>query len=406
MASFVVVQIRCRDKDIKRWYGTNFLPGENFFELYSRLASGQIDFKPVEDKYNECSISVYVSPTASQVTKILVDSSLSIVVLPSIGKFVEFLITPIDDTPVLSVKASAFDIMMSSSKLHIVPEKCDPINKKAELKNDIIDWLSKNKVGWSGGSVRTSGVSFLNDLTKVPWSIDGYHEQLAQRSHGLPPELQHFKGYNCPEKSNHKKRPHSLDASQLREHSCILLGLTELPYMKSSHWRSTKAVLLRLAIHLRDHATYLEKQSESCSKRRSEIRDFAFGSNDAFTAIEPTISWNPTEVARYKSLNDALEHTPSYEVIDLNGFVPMEPWRKYKYMKGLKVRYRCIRYTHVSGKTTLNFVWRVPVYDEKTEVLNKSSELKDSILKEIPNHLAVYATLKATYSEKRTRING
>ena len=124
------------------------------------------------------------------------------------------------------------------------------------------------------------------------------------------------------------------------------------------------------------------KQSESCSKRRSEIRDFAFGSNDAFTAIEPTL--NSTEVARYKSLNDALEHTPSYEVIDLNGFVQMEPWRKYKCMKGLKVRYRCIRYTHVSGKTTLNFVWRVPVYDEKTEVLNKSSELKDSILKEIP----------------------
>ena len=62
-------------------------------------------------------------------------------------------------------------------------------------------------------------MSFLKELTNIFWDIDGYHEQLAQRSHSVPPELQHFKGYNCPEKSGHKKRSHSLDATQLRQHS-------------------------------------------------------------------------------------------------------------------------------------------------------------------------------------------
>ena len=113
------------------------------------------------------------------------------------------------------MQSSAFDIMMASSRRLILPEKCHPVNKKAELKNDIIDWLSKNKVGWSTGCVNTTGVSFLKELTNIFWDIDGYHEQLAQCSHNVPPELQHFKGYNCPEKSGHKKRSHSLDATQL-----------------------------------------------------------------------------------------------------------------------------------------------------------------------------------------------
>ena len=86
--------------------------------------------------------------------------------------------------------------MMASSKLRVLPEKCEPIDKKDELKNNIIDWLSKNKVGWSTGCVKTTGVSFLNDFTNIIWEVDGYHEQLAQRIHGVPPlpELQHFKG--------------------------------------------------------------------------------------------------------------------------------------------------------------------------------------------------------------------
>ena len=146
----------------KRWYGTQFLPNENFIDLYNRFASVEIDVKPVDDKYSNSAISVYASQNVNHITKILIDSCLLVAdVLPSIGKFVEFLISSVDDTPCPSVQSTAFDIMMASSKFRVLPEKCDPINKKVELKNNIIDWLSKNKVGWSAGCVETTGVYFL-----------------------------------------------------------------------------------------------------------------------------------------------------------------------------------------------------------------------------------------------------
>ena len=194
------------------------------------------------------------------------------------------------------MKASAFDMMMATSKVRFLPEKLNSnINKKHKLKNDIIEWLRKNKVGWSAWCVKTSGADFLIDLSDVFWNLDGYHEQLAQRSHGLPAELQHFIRYNCPEKSGHRKRSYSdalvfdMLSPQLREYSRKILNLCGLPYMKTRAWKLIRAVLLKFAINLRDHASYLDKNCEYMTEKQSKIRNFAFESKRWIDRSQPNI---------------------------------------------------------------------------------------------------------------------
>ena len=121
-------------------------------------------------------------------------------VLPSIGKFVEFFISPIAEIPTASVTSSAFDMLMAGSKRRFLPDKSEAANKKSDLKNDVIDWLENNKLGWSGGCIKSSSSFFVNTLTGVLWDVDRYHKQLANGSHGIPNELKHFIGYNSPEK--------------------------------------------------------------------------------------------------------------------------------------------------------------------------------------------------------------
>ena len=90
----------------------------------------------------------------------------------------------------------------------------------------------------------------------------------------------------------------------MQEHSRALLNLTEMPYMKAETWKATSVVLLKLAINLHDHATFLEKWNESEKVRQAANRDFTFRSKDAFTVIHSAMSLKPTKYARYKPLND------------------------------------------------------------------------------------------------------
>ena len=90
------------------WYG-------NFTDLCNCFACWDIGMKPVEDKYNNSAVSVYVFQNASQVTEILIDISMLVAdILPSIGLFAEFLISPINKIPGPFAKTSASDIMMAS----------------------------------------------------------------------------------------------------------------------------------------------------------------------------------------------------------------------------------------------------------------------------------------------------
>ncbi len=74
----------------------------------------------------------------------------------------------------------------------------------------------------------------------------------------------------------------------------------------------------------------------------------------------------------------------NYEVISLNTFSPVEPWKKYEYMKGLVVPVKCVKYTHVAGKMHMHFLWKAPLESSLKDLLNESSRVRDDLLKEMP----------------------
>ena len=89
-------------------------------------------------------------------------------------------------------------LMQSSRSCHALPQKWKVVlpNRKLDLKNDIIDFLDKKKLGWSASYSQQCGKSFVNMLADVMWNIDGNHHTLHDRGHGVPALLGQFKGYN------------------------------------------------------------------------------------------------------------------------------------------------------------------------------------------------------------------
>ena len=79
-----------------------------------------------------------------------------------------------------------------------------PVNKKLELKNVIIDWLEKNKLGWEASHAQQQGLGFLTCLANTLWMIDGNHKTLADPSCYVPDMFENLQGFNKPEFKKYK----------------------------------------------------------------------------------------------------------------------------------------------------------------------------------------------------------
>ncbi len=171
---FVLLQARCAGTIVKKWYGCNMASSTDFMIVLSEFASGNLDGNAIPNEYNNTAITTFVAASPDLRSPIQIDLSLMVgEVVPSIGPYVEFHVSRLDNQSGVVLTASntplAFDVLMSSQKLceHVPERYTSSLNKKLELKNAVIDWLVKNQVGWSLPNVQTLGISFVNTLTQV-----------------------------------------------------------------------------------------------------------------------------------------------------------------------------------------------------------------------------------------------
>ena len=90
-------------------------------------------------------------------------------------------------------RADAFALMMQSSCLsNTLPQRWRivTLNKKLELKNDLINFFERNKLGWTASYAKQCGESFVNTLEDVLWYTNGNHQKRADRGHGVQHNLQ------------------------------------------------------------------------------------------------------------------------------------------------------------------------------------------------------------------------
>ena len=85
---------------------------------------------------------------------------------------------------------SAFDILMRSSRLQsqpaLPPTIVEPRNKKQQLHNDFISFLSKKGFKWRAGETASSGETFIKAMVDTLWEIDGQHDVFKERFFQFP----------------------------------------------------------------------------------------------------------------------------------------------------------------------------------------------------------------------------
>ena len=123
-------------------------------------------------------------------------------------------------------KVSAFDRMMAASKeLHLPDVPARGINKKLELKADIVPWLKKQNVGWRIEQLESHGAPFVTFLCDVFWYVDPHQATMKDRGCGVPELFQQFMSYNQQAKHGHSaqklSRP-ALNVFKCRIEQCCL----------------------------------------------------------------------------------------------------------------------------------------------------------------------------------------
>lgn len=267
---FVILQVRCGATILKPWYGCSVPDSSSMTDVFIDFSSGRLDQTlPIPDDYQGSLDSVKAGRNKTDM--IPVNSQCSVgEVVSSLGQYIDFAVSKAvagETGPLLLPPArdAAAVLMQSSHSTCSLPKKwtiASP-NKKLDLKNNIIGFLAKNKLGWSAAYAEQCGKAFVNILSDVLWYIDGNHHTLKDRGHGVPALFEAFQGYNKPE-GNKKKRIDSskLQSSSLLSHSASLFNLSGNSYMKRSQWNSVREAIVRLGEDLRKHAAYLSHQNE------------------------------------------------------------------------------------------------------------------------------------------------
>ena len=102
--------------------------------------------------------------------------------------------------------------------------------------------------------------------------------------------------------------------------------------------------------------SYLKHQCDktnSYHKAKRATFPFSHANNSTpsagcFQILEPKFSVKPSLVARYKQLANALSDSEEFKPLCVNVFAPVEPWRKYEYLKALTTFLCCDVYSYFS----------------------------------------------------------
>ena len=198
----MILQIRNGTKVVKAWYGCVVNESCTLSDVYTEYSSGKLDGAlPIPEELLGAAVEAFVGPNKCSLTRVNCECTVGDAV-SALGQYIEYSLMPLsvlrEDTQSTStVRSDAMAILMSGAT-EKSPDKWVEVtpNRKLKLKNDVIDWLRDNKLGWEAAYAKQLGLSFVNILGNTLWALDGNHETLADRSCYVPTMFQQFQGYN------------------------------------------------------------------------------------------------------------------------------------------------------------------------------------------------------------------
>ena len=402
---FVLQKIRSGAKVLKPWYGCVVGEGSTIADVFTDFSSGVFELagsgNAIPDEYRTSCIEARAGKNKAAMIQVSPQCTVSDVV-STLGQYIEFTVAKptesfplestiiIDDDSPSSGTKNAFVLLMASSRqTSSLPTKWEirTPNKKLEMKNDVIDFLEKNKLGWDPSHVQSCGTTFINTLVDSLWYIDGNHQTLTDRGYAIPAMFEAFTGYNRPEARKKRKRSHTnLTASDLEAQSSSLYSLAGSSYMRHQNWRSVREAVLRLAESLRQYSNYLRKQREAVAGTEGSKRSCVRTDVDELTVLNATLVIKPTLAARYRSLHAQLLHSHDYEPVLLEDHSPADPRRKHDYKEGIVVPVKSVMYTYTGSRNHISFIWRIPASLTETELLQKNASIQQELKTKLPKY--------------------
>ena len=291
---------------------------------------------------------------------------------------------------------NAFQVMMAAAANNVgrnVPKKIENAkNGFDRLFNCFLEHFSVSKCIFPTNASPAAN-NFVDTLTKLVWYIDGHHMKIEQElpvSQKIPAVFKDkFSGFNCPEKSKHRKRAiGNLSAPKL-ERFCIRIKeiIQCLAFLDQAPWNEFTLQIHQLISLIEGYCCHLRSQAKRVSRSENTPR----------TPLELKTNVTVLKVNKgsvhssLAGLNNQLSNSGLYNPISVREFLPNGCSRQqvYSIVEILKERglsSRAVHYVYHTGgpKASLHFVWMVEDGISEGDLLNKCLNIIRNIEQDAP----------------------
>uniref|UniRef100_UPI00358E6566 uncharacterized protein n=1 Tax=Myxine glutinosa TaxID=7769 RepID=UPI00358E6566 len=387
-------------KTVKDWFACNIELDVTISDFYAEFSDGKYDGdgdrEPLPDDTRGTFVKVFAGPSKTDMTKVSPACKVSDVT-KTLGSFLKFVLaadTATDHRMEPDSRPTVFSVLMNAARDDAFCTCLPPIfpltqlPQKNKLKNDILQWLQSNKLGWSADSVSSLGLSFVNTLAESLWYVDRNHDTLKQRGCANPISFEQFSNYRMPELQKKRKIDSSfLRQEEVKSHSDILFNLAMSSYLKKDSWKTVHAAILSFAGSLRKYSAYQLEHTKRVREDHLRFMPVCPKENDNYRLLPRSPVIVPTLAARYKPVHDLLLISEENKPICLNNLGPTDRRRRHEYIAETKVPCRAVLYTHSgSGPTHLHFIWKVSGLSDTEDILNRAGGISKDLAKDFPTY--------------------
>ena len=375
-----------------------------------------------------------------------VDLDLPVVpVVESFGRFVKYAVRVNEEEDIPTATRNAFEVLMASQQAlqsigKDLPDSIPEKNKRDRLYNDILQLMQSKQLKLRHDEIQSFGARLVRALRDTLWHVDGHHKAFSQRSTSLPTAFESFSGYNCPQKTKHRKRElRNLSGDFLHDQAselgfyCIhsytlhdwwalfyscsltcthiqareLLTLLQANLWEREGWRDFKQDVASLAQSLTGYVEYLTKKNKSMKLHHASpapVRELS--THLRLNYISPSTSTlTPTSL---NAIEESLYSQSNFEYIAITDMLPSDPLKKLRTVETMTtcgLRFPCILLVYSPGSNlgNLHFLWKVPSGADVASSFEQSQSVIERIRSQIP-HYHTRAMRSAMY-EKFGRIS-
>ena len=231
---------------------------------------------------------------------------------------------------------NAFEILMNSSREQSKEsiEIKEPQTAKERLFNKLAVLLKDQGCVYKN---TTCATNFVKPLCNALWYVDGHHGTLESETvNKLPKEFQIFKGFNCPEKSKHRKRStNNMSSNKFSDLSISLKeNLIAIQHLDSDAWTSFKESVQMMYKVMDDYISYLSQKN----KKIKVVQNTPRSKLEEQTNVTVLNQNNDTIYFKLKNLNQALKSVDINTPVSVRENLPVGCTRQqvYEIMSTLK----------------------------------------------------------------------